>query len=125
MVAGRTLLRIILTAMSITLPANASAEKLNACSVEMEYAGPAPVSVVIPDVPLSSAKQTISNEDDLSALFADMFIKSKATSLSVGLANQAGPIWSKTQGLEDPEKLHYWASVGGMPGIRAFVMIIP
>ncbi len=112
MVAGHTLFRIIFTAMSITLPANASAEKLKSCAAEMEYAGPAPISVVIPDVPLSSAKQTIPNADDLLALFADMFTKSKATSLSVGLANQVGPIWSETRGLEDAEKLHYWASVG-------------
>jgi len=112
MVAGHTLFRIILAAMSIALPANASAEKLKSCSAEMAYVGPPTISVVMPDVVSSPAEQTVPNSDGLSALFADMFTKSKAASMSVGLANQTGPIWSETLGLEDAEKLHYWASVG-------------
>lgn len=112
MVAGHTLFRIFLTAMLIAVPANASAEKHKTCSAETDYVGRSPISVSVSNVASLPEQQTVKNPDGLSALFADMFTKSKAASMSVGLADQTGPIWSEAQGLEDAEKLHYWASIG-------------
>lgn len=112
MVAGNILFRIILAAALITFPANASAEKLKACSAGMGYIGPSPISVVISNPASSKTSRPPSNSDDLSPLFADMLSKSKAASMTVALANHTGPVWTEAKGLEDSERLHYWASVG-------------
>ncbi|MEP2750567.1 MAG: serine hydrolase domain-containing protein [Parasphingorhabdus sp.] len=85
----------------------------------MSYVGPAPISVAISDVTTSTGMRPIADAKALSTLFADMHTKSKATSLTAALADQDGPIWTETQGLEDSEKLHYWASVG-----KSFTAII-
>ncbi|GAA0468395.1 hypothetical protein GCM10009096_06610 [Parasphingorhabdus litoris] len=78
----------------------------------MPYAGPAPISVAIADVNPPAANRPSKDPKTLSASFTDKYEKSKATSLTVALADQDGPIWEETRGLENAEKLHYWASVG-------------
>ncbi len=109
---GTSLFRAILAAILVTLPTQSLVAKSPKCSADMPYIGPAPISVVLPKVGSLPTKQAMTNPESLSVLFADMFTKSKATSMTVALADHSGPIWTETQGLEGPEKLHYWASVG-------------
>lgn len=103
----------------MTLSPHVSAAKPEKCSAGTEYAGAAPISVAIPTAAPKSPELSSTDQDALSALFTDMLAKSKATSMTVALANQTGPVWTETQGLQGAEKLHYWASVG-----KSFTAII-
>lgn len=104
--------RLALFAVLIALPAHIAAAEKEKCSTVVKYAGPAPISAAIPANEPASSEQSLTDREALSVLFTDMLAKSKATSMTAALANHSGPIWTETQGLEDGEKLHYWASVG-------------
>ncbi len=109
---GSVLFRILFSSfamISLTTPSLAKAQK---CSTGTEYQGPAPISVRLTQTAVPPADQQPSATANLPALFRNMFVKSEATSMTVALANQNGPIWTETQGLKGDEKLHYWASVG-------------
>ncbi|QTD55726.1 serine hydrolase domain-containing protein [Parasphingorhabdus cellanae] len=113
MTVGNSLFRFVFVFALMALPIHgAEAVSQKRCAAGVPYFGPTPISVTVSDDASSAIKQQTSSTGDLSALFADMYEKSKAVSLTVALANQDGLIWTETQGLEDAEKLHYWASVG-------------
>lgn len=109
---GNLLLRLMAVIILVGSPLYDTAAAPPKCSIELPYSGPAPISVIIDNVPVLLADQLASPPEDLSVPFKDMFAKSEATSMTVALANQTGPVWTETQGLENSEKLHYWASVG-------------
>lgn len=112
MIAHKAVRSLILAMTMIALPANAFAAEPEKCTAGMKYAGPPSISVEIPTAVSASLEPSQRNQEALSALFAKMFAKSKATSMTVALANQDGPVWTETQGLAGSEQLHYWASVG-------------
>ncbi len=112
MIAFKAASHLVLAAALVALPIQVFAKKPEKCSAEMKYVGPAPISVAIPTMVAASPRPSPTDHGAFAALFTDMLTKSKATSLTVALANQTGSIWTKTQGLQDTEKLHYWASVG-------------
>ncbi len=112
MAVGNSLFRLVLATTLLALPLSQALAAPKKCEAAMPYRGAEPISVVIPDAIASPATQPLPVAENLSVQFADLYAKSKATSLTVALANQDGPVWTETQGLENGEKLHYWASVG-------------
>ncbi len=112
MIAFKAASRLVLAATLVALPIQVFAKKPEKCSAEIKYVGQAAISVAIPTMVAASPRQAPTDQDAFAALFTDMLTKSKATSLTVALAGQTGSIWTKTQGLQGSEKLHYWASVG-------------
>ncbi|WP_422344133.1 serine hydrolase domain-containing protein [Parasphingorhabdus sp.] len=112
MMALKAAFRLPLSATLIAVTAPLSAAEQAKCSTVEKYAGPAPISIALPSAESASPEPMPVDREALSVLFADMFARSKAASMTVALANHSGPIWTETQGLEDKEQLHYWASVG-------------
>lgn len=112
MTAGNALFRLVLAGTLLALPIYGVGAVSTKCFVDMPYIGSEPISVVIPDFTTSTATQPVASQKNLSVMFADMLVKSKASSLTIALADHDGAIWTENQGLEDSEKLHYWASVG-------------
>ncbi len=112
MIDRNSLFRLFLASILVALPTQALVAISIKCPADMPYIGPAPISVIVPDATSPSTEKSSADPTSLSVLFSDMFTKSKATSMTVALADKSGPIWTETKGLEGPEKLHYWASVG-------------
>ncbi|MEP3452103.1 MAG: serine hydrolase domain-containing protein [Parasphingorhabdus sp.] len=97
------------------MPVQGAAGKRPKCETVMAYAGKPPIAVPITTPPVAGKTPSsikAERQNKLAFAFSDMMTKSKAVSMTVGLADADGPIWSATDGLTGSEKLHYWASVG-------------
>lgn len=115
MIAGQFLTRLILISSVLTVPIQVAIAKPSKCDAVMAYTGKPPISISIPAPTVENSapqKMDPDQQQKLVSGFTDMMTKTKAASMTIGLADANGSIWSATDGLEQPEKLHYWASVG-------------